>query len=124
METFSFKISSTEDQALNILANRWGCNRAEAARRSLQLSQKITDSAVNLAQNPDRLQELIEGQQKAVELLDELVKSKSIATQLNRIEEYCVQAVLSSGMLAKQAGVFETARNEFTNWKQQRRESI
>jgi len=124
METFSFKISETEKQALNILTNRWCCNRAEAARKALQLAQKHTEQSTDSAINPDQLQAIVETQKQTIELLGELTKFRPLIARINRLEEYTVQACLSSGMLAKQAGVFDTAKNEFNIWKQQREENI
>jgi len=122
METFSFKISENETQALNTLANKWGCNRAETARRAIKLAHQVTESKNASTINPDYLREISEGLKSTIELLIELAKFKSLTTRISQLEEYAVQACLSSGMLAKQAGLFEAAKKEFSNWKQNNRE--
>ncbi len=124
MQTFSFKISEKENSALNSLANQWNCNRAESARRAIQIAHQITESPTSTAIDPNHFQELIEGQKRTVELLIELSKYKPLVAQINRLEEYTVQACLSSGMLAKQAGLFDSAKNEFNFWKQNRKQNI
>ena len=58
METFSCKISSIEDNALNALANTWKCNRAEAARRSIKLALEHTETAAALDTSRLLLQEI------------------------------------------------------------------
>lgn len=124
METFSFKISEKEDQALNSLANQWGCNRAETARRAILLAHQGTQSASGSAINPDHLREVIAGQKSTIELLIELAKFKPLITRINRLEEYTVQSCLSAGMLARQAGLFDAAKKEFNAWRQNREEQL
>lgn len=113
METFSFKISEKEDEYLNVLANKWGCNRAEAARKALQLAHDSVHPTINL----DQLQEIISGQQRIFDLLSDLAKHNTCFTHLNRLEEYVVQSCFCSGLLAKNAGVYERAKQEYITWK-------
>lgn len=118
METFSFKISTTEDEALNSLANRWKCNRAEAARRALNLANRKTESADFSDITKAHLQEIVSLQKESIHLLKELAKFTPIVTKINHLEEFTVQACLSAGVLAKQAGLFDAARDEYLSWKQ------
>ena len=117
METFSFKISTTEDEALNSLANRWKCNRAEAARRALNLANSKSESADFSDITKAYLQEIVSLQKESIDLLSELAKYTPLVARINRLEEFTVQACLSAGVLAKQSGLFETARNEYLDWK-------
>jgi len=118
METFSFKISTTEDEALNSLANRWKCNRAEAARRALNLANSKTESADFSDITKAHLQEIVSLQKESIDLLSELAKYTPLVTRINHLEEFTVQACLSAGVLAKQAGLFDAARDEYLSWKQ------
>lgn len=118
METFSFKISNTEDEALNSLANRWKCNRAEAARRALNLANSKTESADFSDITKAHLQEIVSLQKESIDLLSELAKYTPLVTRINHLEEFTVQACLSAGVLAKQAGLFDAARDEYLSWKQ------
>lgn len=124
METFSFKISDKEIRAMEELANRWGSSRAETARRAIQLAHKVTQSDATPSVEPGRLQELIVGQNRLIDLLIELTKFGPLAAKINRLEEYTVQACLSAGVLAKQAGVFESAKKEYNAWKLNRESCV
>ena len=124
METFSFKISEKEYQALNTLANRWGCNRAESARRALQLAVDVTVSNAVTSFDPGKLKEIIEGQKHSSNLLIEMAKFAPLMARISRLEEYTVQACLSSGLIAKQAGLYEAAKIEYNAWKQKREGGI
>lgn len=116
METFSFKISDTEDKALNTLTNIWKCNRAEAARRSIKLALGHTETAAAL----DTSREIVSLQKQALDLLRELAKFTPLISRINRLEEYVIQGTISSGVLAKQAGLFELAKDEYMSWKHNR----
>jgi hypothetical protein len=118
METFSFKISDTEDVALNTLANTWKCNRAEAARRSIKLALEHTETAAALDNSRMLLQEIVSLQKQSLDLLIELTKFTPLVTKINRLEEYVVQGSISAGVLAKEAGLFDVARGEYLSWKQ------
>jgi hypothetical protein len=117
METFSCKVSSIEDNALNALANTWKCNRAEAARRSIKLALEHTETAAALDNSRMLLQEIVSLQKQSLDLLIELTKFTSLITRINRLEEYVVQGSISAGVLAKQAGLFELAKDEYMSWK-------
>jgi hypothetical protein len=120
METFSCKVSSIEDNALNVLANTWKCNRAEAARRSIKLALEHTSTAADLDTSRTLLQEIVSLQKESIHLLSELAKLTPLITRINRLEEFTVQGCLSTGVLAKQAGLFEVARDEYLAWKHNR----
>ncbi len=118
METFSCKVSTVEDSALNTLANIWKCNRAEAARRSIKLALEHTETAAALDTSRLLLQEIVSLQKQSLDLLRELAKFTPLVTRINHLEEFTVQACLSAGVLAKQAGLFDAARDEYLSWKQ------
>jgi len=118
METFSCKISGLEDKALNSLANRWSCNRAEAARRAIKLAHIHTENSAALDINKSELKEILASQKQTIDLLVELTKYTPLMARINRLEEFAVQGCLSAGVLAKQAGLFDIARSEYINWKQ------
>lgn len=120
METFSCKISIVENNALNHLSNLWRCNRAEAARKSIRLAMEKSNMMSDLEAGSNMLIEIIQLQKNANELLQECAKYTPMVTRLDRIEEYTVQACLSAGVLAKQSGLFELARNEYITWKQKK----
>jgi hypothetical protein len=117
METFSCKVSAIEDSALNTLANVWKCNRAEAARRSIKLALEHTKTAAALDTSHLMLQQIVSIQKESIDLLRELTKFTSLITRINRLEEYVVQGSISAGVLAKQAGLFELAKDEYMSWK-------
>lgn len=123
METFSFKISTTEDEALNSLTNRWKCNRAEAARRALNLANSKTESADFSDITKAHLQEIVSLQKQSLDLLSDLAKFTPLTTRINRLEEFTVQGCLSAGVLAKQAGLFDAARDEYLSWKRNKEAS-
>ena len=120
METFSCKVSSVEDNALNSLANIWKCNRAEAARRSIKLALEHTEAAAALDTSRMLLLEIVSLQKESIDLLSELAKFTPLITRINRLEEYVVQGSISAGVLAKQAGLFEVAKDEYMAWKHNR----
>lgn len=74
METFSCKVSTVEDSALNVLANIWKCNRAEAARRSIRLALEHTETAAALDTSRMLLYEILSLQKESIHLLSELAK--------------------------------------------------
>lgn len=117
METFSCKVSTVEDSALNTLANVWKCNRAEAARRSIKLALEHTETAAALDTSRLLLLEIVSLQKQTLDLLSELSKFPRLITRINRLEEYVVQGSISAGVLAKQAGLFELAKDEYMSWK-------
>ena len=117
METFSCKVSAVEDSALNTLANVWKCNRAEAARRSIKLALEHTETAAALDTSRLLLLEIVSLQKQTLDLLSELSKFPRLITRINRLEEYVVQGSISAGVLAKQAGLFELAKDEYMSWK-------
>lgn len=118
METFSCRVSTVEDSALNTLANIWKCNRAEAARRSIKLALEHTETAAALDTSRMLLYEILSLQKESIHLLSELAKFTPLITKINRLEEFTVQGCLSAGILAKQAGLFDAARDEYFSWKQ------
>lgn len=118
METFSCKVSTVEDSALNTLANIWKCNRAEAARRSIKLALEHTETTAVLDTSRTLLQEIVSLQKQSLDLLSELAKLTPLISRINRLEEYVIQGTISSGVLAKQAGLFELAKDEYMSWKQ------
>lgn len=117
METFSCKVSTVEDSALNVLANIWKCNRAEAARRSIRLALEHTETAAALDTSRMLLYEILSLQKESIHLLSELAKFRPLIAKINLLEEYVVQSCISSGVLAKQAGLFELAKDEYMSWK-------
>ncbi len=117
METFSCKVSSIEDHALNALANIWKCNRAEAARRSIKLALEHTETAAVLDTSRMLLHEIMALQKESIDLMSELGKFTPMISRINRLEEYVVQGSISAGVLAKQAGLFELAKDEYMAWK-------
>lgn len=117
METFSCKVSTVEDSALNTLANVWKCNRAEAARRSIKLALEHTETAAALDTSRLLLLEIVSLQKQTLDLLSELSKFPRLIARINRLEEYVVQGSISAGVLAKQAGLFELAKDEYMSWK-------